>query len=129
MKTKGPNVEDLRLEQVKGSLTKSKIASLWTYCKISQDIQVSTPRSNDRMNRAPLGSIAVYNNHLKTGLRFPLHPFIVKIFNLYKVISVQLIQNSIQIICAFIVLCHDLWIKLRTYILCSIFMIKRDSHG
>lgn len=82
------SVEDLHSGQVKSFLKEFKVANLKNYDKISQDIQVSTSIFDDRMNRVPIGIIAIYKDHLKAGLHFSLQPFIIRIFNLYKVIWV-----------------------------------------
>lgn len=73
-----------------------------------QDFQVSTPKYDDKMNRASPRSIAIYKDHLKTRLHFSLYPFITRIFISYKVVQTYLTSNSIRIICAFIILCYDL---------------------
>lgn len=84
---KGLNVEDHQADQVQGTLLESKVVSLWNYYKILQDFQVFTPSPSDWVNRAAAGFIAIYAEHLGTRLHFP-HLFIIKIFNLYKIIPV-----------------------------------------
>lgn len=67
----------------------------------------------------------VYKEFLRAGLHFPLHPVIIKILNLYQVIPVQLVLNSIWIIYSFIILCHDLSIELEISLFYVFLMIKR----
>lgn len=72
------------------------------------------PQPDERVDHPPLGTISVYDDHLKAGFQFPLHPFFVKIFNLYHVVPVQLTPNSILSICGFLVFCNILDIEPRT---------------
>lgn len=115
--------------QVNNILTKFTIAHLRNYFQILQGIQVHIPDLDDRVNRAPPRHIAIYEEHLWARLHFPLHPFIIKIFNLYHIIPAQLTQNTFQIICAFLILCHDLKTELKTSLFCNLFMIKRHPYG
>lgn len=91
---KGPNVKDLRLNQVQGILLESKIIGLQNYYKILRDFQVSIHSLSDQVNEVPACSIAIYAEHLNIGFCFLFHPFIIKVFNLYKVVPVQLISNT-----------------------------------
>lgn len=126
-RSKGLNIEDHRPNQVQGTLSKSKVVNLQNYQKILHDFQASTTSPNDQVNRAPIGSIST--EHLNAGLHFSLHPFIVKIFNLYKVIPMQPTPNTFRIICSFIVLYHDHGIELKTSLFYSFFMIRRHPYN
>ena len=57
-----------------------------SYYKILRDFVIVVPYSSERLDRSPAGSIAVYEDHLKVGLHFSLHPFFIQIFNLYHVV-------------------------------------------
>ncbi|CAH9073256.1 unnamed protein product [Cuscuta europaea] len=63
--------------------------------------------ADDLFMRRP-GMVMVHLDSLKTGLRFPLHPFYLDFFEFYSVVPAQFMPNSYRQISAFFVLCKSL---------------------
>ena len=53
----------------------------------------------------PPGHIAVYAKHFDFGLRFPLHPFVEKIFRAWNVCLAQVTPTTIRTVISFVWLC------------------------
>lgn len=98
-RARGPYREELRLESIRSNLCESRLAILQGYYKISHNFSAFVPHSNEMIDRSPPSNIAIYKEYLKASLRFPFHQFFIQLFNLYHIVPVQLITNSIRIIC------------------------------
>ena len=47
-----------------------------------------------RVDCPPSGFLGMYEEALKVGLQFPLHPYIVKLLNVYLLSPIQIMPNS-----------------------------------
>ena len=123
-----------KLAEFGPSMIKSKISprmlgEVRAHYRFPSGCVVSAPRDDERINNPPRDSFGLYIDHLKVGLRFPLHPFFSKIFELYLVVPGQLTPNSIQTICAFVIMCHIVDIEPTTSLFKTFFILKRDTRG
>lgn len=75
-------------------MTEVEISWLWDYYKFPDNFHVHAPRLEDRVTSSSVDRLAVYEEFLRVGLRFPLHPFIANVLDLYLVVSAQLAPNS-----------------------------------
>lgn len=46
------------------------------------------------MKYVPEGCVAVYKDSMETGLRFPLHPFVVEVLNAYNITVSEVYPNG-----------------------------------
>ena len=100
-----------KLAEFGPSMIKSKISlrmltKVRDHYRFSSCYPTSAPQADEWVNNPPRGSFGLYVDHLKVEFRLPLHPFFLKIFELYHMVPGQLTSNSIQTICVFVVMCH-----------------------
>lgn len=107
------------------TISEVKVLALYNKYSFSSTYHVHAFRIEDRVTSNPLNHVVVYEEFLLVGLRFPLHPFVMKFFDFYQVIPSQLALNSFQIFCSIIILCHLFGIRLRISLFQALFMIKR----
>lgn len=83
------------------------------------------PRKKDCVKDVPEGCIAVYKDSMKTGLRFPLHPFAVEVLNAYNIIVSELYPNGWGCIIAFIMICTAIGVEPSLTAFRYIFRLRR----
>ena len=59
---------------------------------VRYEIELADPR--ERVDLFPIGCLGVYEEDLKADLIFPLHPFVVKLLNIYLLSPSQIALNS-----------------------------------
>lgn len=63
----------------------------------SPEIEIVVPRRYDSVMYPPVSFSSIYLDHLKARLHIPLFPFLVNIFNHYKVVLTYLVSNAVRI--------------------------------
>lgn len=91
-------------------------------------IQVLMPELGDRTCNWHPERLCVYKDALGAGLRFPVHPFIIRLLAELQIHPCQLYPNSWRLLIIFILRCRDLKIPLSTTIFRSIFLVLNSSH-
>ena len=87
---------------------------------ISRQYRLMASDEDGWVVRPPNSYIAVYEEFLRLGLQFSIHPFFVNILDFYEVVPAQLTLNSIRILSSFVVLCHLLYSEPQIFLfLCS----------
>uniref|UniRef100_A0A803M7B3 Transposase (putative) gypsy type domain-containing protein n=1 Tax=Chenopodium quinoa TaxID=63459 RepID=A0A803M7B3_CHEQI len=78
------------------------------FYKLPDGYDLCVPPSGSSVLDCPDGHVAIYLKHFDFGLRFPLHPFVVKILKAWNVCLVQLTPPTIRVVIALIwVLLHS----------------------
>ena len=72
---------------------------------ISDEFHLWLLRAVERVQNCPPGTLAIYEEDLAAGLRFPFHDLVVQVLNRYRIIPAQLAPNSFRLIVGFVVLC------------------------
>ena len=76
-------------------LNPNDLSRLRVWYGIPPDFDIELPRANERVDNLPPGRLAVYEEALWTGLRFPIHPFILLSFISMVYPFVPLFQTSL----------------------------------
>ena len=97
----------LATDQNFSSLRPSNVERIRAKYFIPEAIALGVPDRNWRASRPPIGWICLYEEHLKAGLRFPLHLFISILLNEYRVPLAQIVPNGIRILIKFLMLCVE----------------------
>ena len=61
---------------------------------VKYDVEVAFPQQTRRRHNPPSGHVMVLETFLKFGVRFPLHPYFVRILNHYNLIVFQITPNG-----------------------------------
>uniref|UniRef100_A0A803MY36 Uncharacterized protein n=1 Tax=Chenopodium quinoa TaxID=63459 RepID=A0A803MY36_CHEQI len=72
------------------------------FYKLPDGFDLCVPPSGSSVLDCPDGHFAIYLKHFDFGLRFPLHPFVVKILKAWNVCLVQLTPPTIRAVIALI---------------------------
>lgn len=105
-------------------MIKSKVLWLREQYRFLSHFQVHAPRPNNRVMSGPASHLALYKEFFHADLRLPLHPFILNVLDLFKVISAQLALNSFRPLCSCIILCSMLKIRPRIYLFQAFFILQ-----
>ena len=114
---------------ITGKISLRMLEEVRDHYRFSSYYPMSTSQVDERINNPPRESFDLYVDHLKAGLRLPLHPFFIKVFEAYDVVPGQLTPNSIRTICAFVVMCHIVKVKPTLSLFQTFFILKRDRRG
>ena len=86
-------------------LTSKDIGRIRGYCFVPIEFDLEVPGPSDRVHCPPVGWLEIYEDSLKAGLRFPIHPFVVRLMTEYNMCPAQIAPNSWHIIIGFLSLC------------------------
>ena len=70
----------------------------------TREYSLIKPGKKDSIKSVPEGCIGVYKDTMETGLRFPLHPFVIEVLNSYNIAVSKLYPNDWGCIIAFIMI-------------------------
>lgn len=65
------------------------------------------PLKDEQVNSVQNGEICVFEEYLKAGLRFPIHPFIEEVFEAFGLLPCRLTPNSFRHLIGFLVVCRE----------------------
>ena len=85
--------------------------------------------SSDRVCFSPVGSVEVYEEALKAGLRFPLHPFIKRVLERFLLGLAQIAPNSWCHIMGLLCLCGLVGVQRTIGLFRSCYVLKRHPSG
>lgn len=80
--------------------------------KFSNTFHINVLGPEDQVTSSLVDRLVVHEEFFYADLRFPLHPFIINILDLYQVVLAQLASNSFRILCSRIIFYHFLDIQL-----------------
>ena len=86
-------------------LTTEDIGRIRGYYFVPVEFDLEVPGPTDRVHCAPVGWLGIYEDSLKADLRFPFHPFVIRLMTEYNICSAQIAPNSWRIIIGFLSLC------------------------
>ena len=79
--------------------------TLWGSCFILGEFHMVLTGPQERVHHPPAGGLGIYEEALKAGLRFSLHPFVVKLVDRFALSLAQIAPNSWRYIIEFLSLC------------------------
>lgn len=71
------------------------------YLRLPSGYQLVVPKEKSVILDCPPGHIGVYAHHFDFGIRFPLHPYLMKILRAWNVCLAQITPQVIRIVVAF----------------------------
>ena len=96
---------EMEPEKYHSVLTSEDLGRIRGYCFIPSEFDLEVPGPSDRVHCPPVGWLGIYEDSLKAGLRFPIHPFVIKLLTEYNMCPAQIVPNSWRIIIGFLSLC------------------------
>ena len=123
------NTSPLPPELQASDITESEVLWLQDHFQFPVEYEVSVPSPEDRVVCPPDGRLAIYQDSLWGGLRFPIPEFVRSLFRFYNVVPAQLTPNSIRVVLAFGVLCFLCEIRPRTSLFRAFFVLRRNPHA
>ena len=106
-------------------MTIMDLERLRSLCFILSEFGLSLASTDDRIYVPPAGSIRVYEEAMKAGLHFFLHPFVKSIMERFSLSLAQVASNSWHYIVGFVCLCRmiNIWPTMGLFRSC--FILKR----
>ena len=96
---------------------------------IPSEFRVKLARPRERIHNHPTNGMGVYEEAMKAGLCFPLHPFVVKLLDRYALSLVQIVSNSWRYIIGFLSLCYLHGRRLTVSLFWACFSLKRHPRA
>ncbi|KAL2475482.1 Uncharacterized protein Adt_36218 [Abeliophyllum distichum] len=93
------------LEQLDSSLPEVSNSYLGTSQALGKSYNYRAPGSTEYLPTGRPGEVAIYQDSLKAGLRFPLHPFLVEFFCTFNLSPGQLVPNALRMINYYLLVC------------------------
>ena len=103
--------EEVGPKSFESIMTLADLKGLRSLYFIPREFGLTLTSTNDRICFLPAGSIGVYEEALKVGLRFPLHPFIKRVLDRFSLGLAQIALNSWCHIVGFVCLCNLIGIR------------------
>ena len=117
--------EEAGPESFRSTMTIADLEKLRSLCFISDEFGLTLASSDDRIHVPPTGSVGVYEEAMKAGLRFLLHPFVKRIMERFSLSLAQEAPNSWRYIMGFVCLCRTISIWPTMGLFRSCFVLKR----
>lgn len=99
------NVPRVSTDTVRSEIRPGELERIRIAYHIPKTVEIAVPTYEFRATRPPVGWWCCYEDQMKGGLRFPLHPFLLRLLNHYKVPLAQVVPNGIRIIIRFLLAC------------------------
>lgn len=90
------------LDDISFVLSSSSVVSFLQKFSFPEGYEAIDPLPTDHAHHPSLGCLTVYAAQLASGLRFPLHPFLVQVLNVLGASPSQLLPNSFRMAVGFI---------------------------
>ena len=116
-------------ESQSSDITESEVLWLQGHFHLPLEYEVSVPGPEDRVSSPPDGRLAVYQDFLWGGLRFPIPEFVRSLLRFYNVVLAQLTPNSIRMVLSFAVLCSLHEIRPRVGLFRAFFVLRRNPQA
>ena len=87
-------LEENNPNQYKSVLTAKDLRTIHGYYFILSEFDIELAHPDDRVHCPLPSQLGIYEDSLKVGLRFPLHPFVVKLMIEYNFCPSQIASNS-----------------------------------
>ena len=104
----GENVSSTEIgpESFRSVMTVADLDTLGGSCFIPGEFHMVLARPQERVHNLPIGGLGIYEEALKAGLCFFLHPFVVKLIDRFALSLAQIASNSWCYIIGFLSLCN-----------------------
>ena len=86
-------------------LTQDELGTIQGVYFIPARYEIELADPGKRVDLPPTGCLGVYEEALKASFRFPLHPFVVQLLNIYLISPFQITPNSWRFVIGFLSLC------------------------
>ena len=98
--------EEVSPECFESVMTTADLERLRSLCFILGEFGLTLASRDDRIHVLSAGSIRVYEEAMKAGLHFPLHPFVKRVMRRFSLSLAQVALNSWCYIVGFVCLCR-----------------------
>ncbi|KAL2505745.1 Uncharacterized protein Adt_21366 [Abeliophyllum distichum] len=85
--------------------TESTLKRTVNHFFLSKAHNYRAPESTEYLPTGRPGEVAIYQDSLKAGLRFPLHPFLVEFFCTFNLSPGQLVPNALRMLNYYLLVC------------------------
>ena len=86
--------EEVGPKSFESIMTLADLEGLRSLYFISREFGLTLASTNDKIYFSTMGSIRVYEEAMKAGLRFPLHPFIKRVLERFSLCLAQIAPSS-----------------------------------
>ena len=102
-----PEVHLIATENDISTVRRSNLWKFRTRYHLDAGVGLIVPGKEWRASCPPLGWICIYEDQLRAGLRFPLHPFIRVLLHCYQIPITQIVPNGIRLVIKFLLICGE----------------------
>ncbi|KAL2543392.1 Uncharacterized protein Adt_04370 [Abeliophyllum distichum] len=91
---------------------------------VSEGHRYRAPEPTEYLPIGRPGEVAIYQDSLKAGLRFPLHPFLVEFFCTFNLSPGQLVPNALRMLNYYLLVCVRRGVELSVDVFRLLFEMK-----
>ncbi|KAL2526093.1 Uncharacterized protein Adt_11147 [Abeliophyllum distichum] len=91
---------------------------------VSEGHRYRAPGTTEYLPIGRPGEVAIYQDSLKAGLRFPLHPFSVEFFCTFNLSPGQLVLNALRMLNYYLLVCVRQGVEPSVDVFCLLFEMK-----
>ena len=110
-------------------MTVIDLDTLWGFHFILTEFHMVLIGPEERVHTPLAGCVGVYEEAMKAGLHFFLHPFVKKVMERFFLSLAQVALNSWHYIVGFVCLCGLIGIQPNMGLFLSCFVLKRHPNG
>ncbi|KAL2454344.1 Uncharacterized protein Adt_48154 [Abeliophyllum distichum] len=85
--------------------TESTLKRTVNHFFLNKSYEYRAPESTEYLPTGRPGEVAIYQDSLKAGLRFPLHPFLIEFFCTFNLSPGQLVPNALRMLNYYLLVC------------------------
>ena len=86
--------EEVGPKSFRSVMTVTDLETLRSFCFILGEFRLILASSDDRIHVPPVDCVRVYEEAMKAGLCFLLHPFVKRVMERFSLSLVQVVPNS-----------------------------------
>ena len=117
--------EEVDPECFESVMTTADLERLQSLCFVPREFGLTLASRDDWIHVPPTDSVGVYEEAMKVGLHFPLHPFVKRVMERFSFSLAQVAPNSWRYIMGFVCLCRMLGVRPTMGLFRSCFVLKR----
>ena len=121
--------EEVGSESLESTMILADLEELRSLYYIPGEFGLTLASNSDRVCFPSATSVGVYEEALKAGFRFPLHPFIKRVLERFSLGLAHIAPNSWCHIVGFICLCNLISVQPTMGLFRSCYVLKRHPSG
>lgn len=119
------NIPRVATDELPSQIREGELERLRVTFHIPTNVEIRVPGADFRASRPPVGWRCCFEDQLKGGLRFPIHPFICEVLNYFRIPLAQVVPNGMRIVVRFMLSCRQQSVKPTIELFRYFFQLKK----